>query len=106
MYRRGNVAAAIDKTGSVARMNGHHGRSAKESAEADLLAYLLADGGDNTHRRRLVVNHTDCRFVGNHRRNRRCGRVPGNRNHIQAHAANAGHRFQLIHVPIGWTVRL
>ena len=77
-------------------MHGHYGRSAEQTAKAYLIAHFFADCGNNAYRRRLVVDHTDRRFVRDHRRNRRCGRVAGDCDHIQPHAANAGHRFELI----------
>ena len=77
-------------------MDGHNGRAPQQSSEVRLFANAFIWYGNNPHRRRFVVDHTNRRFVRNHRRNRRCGRVAGNGNHIQAHAANTGHRFEFV----------
>ena len=77
-------------------MGGHDGCSTEQATKFDHVAYAQADRRDDADRGGLVVHHADCCFVGNHCGEGGGGGVTGNRDHVQAHRADGGHRLKLV----------
>ena len=96
MERSGDLAAAVDELGGGAGVYFHYWAGAQQAAELQLVAYLLADGGNHAHGGGLAVDHTDGGLVGDNAADHLRRGVAGNDDHIQTHGANGGHGFQLL----------
>lgn len=64
MERCRDLAAAVDELGGGAGVHFHYRAGAKQAAELQFIAYLLADGGNHAHGGGLAVDHTDGGLVG------------------------------------------
>ena len=65
LHRGGDAAAAVDHDRRAELADGHDGRVAQQAAKVQHIAGLVADGGDDAHRRRLAVHHADGGFIRN-----------------------------------------
>ena len=96
VQRGGDSAAAGDKLRRALAVYRHDGRTAQQTAEVHPVADLFPDGGDQANGGGFVVDHADGGFVGNDGGEGFRRRVPGHRDHVEAHGADTGHGLQLV----------
>ena len=92
----GHAASAVGEDGAGVRVHGHDRRIAQKAAEVQLVANLLADGGDDAHGGGLVVDHADGALVGDDAEDGLDRRVAGDGDHVKSHAAHARHGLKLL----------
>ena len=95
LHRGGDAAAAVDHDRRAELADGHDGRVAQQAAKVQHIAGLVADGGDDAHRRRLAVHHADSGFIRNQGTDDLGGGIARDDHHVDTDRADRRHGFEL-----------
>ena len=96
MNRSRYLAAAGDEVCRGVFIYAHHRRAAEQPAKLQRVALFAL--WDYAHGGRFLIYHADRGLVGYDRGDRLLGRVLRDRDHIEPHRADRGHRFELFQI--------
>ena len=96
VHRSRDPSFPIYKFIAAVGVDRHDRRVSQKSSEFDSVPDSLSDHGDQTDRRRLLVDHTDGHLIGYYAGYRRILSVARNGDHVKTDRTHAGHSLEFL----------